>query len=227
MLRLVRKKVLGFLLLFTLNIEAADIEVIAQAGKRWSETKSEIFASQQSYTFALHAKLPTQSVFSLVLGPSAVLDLYYTNESCEKRACFSANHYKIGIDLGGEFAFPLVRVFLHGRALVYARGHQKLRGKTMLHFPESLEIFENGMNEGELVKRSVGFNVVSGLKWSLFEELYVLLSFELAYEKIRTEDAAVKVSSKRGDLLHLGSSLKTDWHSNNSSAIYMGLAYTL
>ena len=215
------------LVLGSTQLQAVDYELMGQVGKRWSETREQLFASKESYTLATHVLIPAVPRINVLLGPSAVIDYYEANDHCEKLTCYTASHYKIGLDLGAEFPFEPVSAFFYGRMIVHSYGKHTVRGRTHLRFPKSLSTFENGQNEGELTKRSVGYNIVTGLKWSLWEELAVVLSFELAYEKHRTEDGGIIVRNDRGETLHLSSSLQSDWYTNNSSAIYMGIAYKI
>lgn len=205
----------------------AKVEVLAQTGKRWSETKTQVLGSNQSFLFAVHGNFSLTDRVSIVAGPSLVLDHYKGLDKCESSSCHSSSYYKIGVDLGSEFTLPLITVFVHGRALVHSHGRSKVSGKTSLRFPETLKTFEGGNAEGELHSRSVGFNITSGIKWPLLEKLSVMLSLEMAYERSRTENGGLTIRNDKGETLHLGPSLKTDWISNNSSAIYIGLAYTI
>ena len=216
-----------FSLLLSSPLQAVDFDLVAQVGKRWAERNEQMLGTNQSYVLALHCKVPLRPIFKLLVGPSFVFDAYQAKDHCESKGCYSTSYKKIGVDLGGEFNFPLLTVFLYGRVLVYGRGEHKVSGRTKLRFPRSLSMFEAGSNEGGLKNQLLGFDLVSGMKWALIDKLSLMLSFELAFEKTRTDGGEIEVRNVHRDRLLLNSSLKSDWQTTNSSAIYLGLAYTM
>lgn len=215
-----------FLFLYSQRV-CAEIEFQAQMGKRWLEAKDRIHASDQSYVFAVHGKFSVGERLRLIFGPSFVLDHYKSTDHCDEMGCFTLKQHKFGADLGTEFSFPLLTVFVHGRFLVHSKGRYEMDGRTKIKFKPALNTFNGGTNEGDLHTRSTGFNLTSGVKFPLIDKLDFMVSFEMAYEKTRTESGNLIVRNNKGDSVHLNESLETDWMSNNSSALYLGLAYTL
>ncbi len=216
------------LLFFLSNlIFAVQWDTSAQFGKRWSEMNERVYLSNQSYSFALHANLKNAKQIHFLFGPSYVFDFYTEEDLCETRGCFSQSHHKIGIDFGSGFVFEGLTLFALARVVLHGRGNQTLSGKSRLVFPASLKLFDNGTNEGELISRTLGYDLIFGAKWSLIDQLFLTVSFENAYEKNRIIDGEVQIRNGKGDELTLNSSMNTEWIRNNSSAFYFGLAYTI
>jgi hypothetical protein len=195
----------------------ADVDVMAQMGKRWHDTKEEP-ASKQSYAFAIHGRVPVNSMMQILGGPSLLTDFYKVDHSCNTQICHSGTFYKFGLDLGVAFELPLLTLSLYGRKILKSRGKQKVHGFVGVQETNS---------DGQIYSSTKGYDLITSLKFGLIDRLSFLLSFEMAYEKSRIEeDSHLHIRNMVGEA-HLSHSLKTGWESKNSSALYLGLVYTL
>ncbi len=204
-------------------------EIQGQMGKRWLESQGNIHGSERSLILATHGLYRVNTLLTLFVGPSFANDRFGSRDNCQQNACFSADHYKVGIDFGTEFEFPLVSIILQVRTIAYGWGRESVWGKTALNFPPPgpLTVFQGGTQQGEFLMRTRGIDFSGALKWHLVKDLSLLVSFEFASEKIRVDQAKFEVSTQRGDSLALSSSLHTDWIRSPSSALFAGLSYTL
>lgn len=223
---LVLQIVLSLLCLKPEKLYSFNLDLGFHAGKRWLEISNHNYSTIESFILSGHGHVWSSDQLNLYLGPSLVLDHYEQAESCERQSCFSVSHYKSGVDAGLEFLFPSITLFLQGRVLVYSWGRQKLWGKSQLIVAQGLG-FENAKCDGELIYRTKGVDITSGLKWRIAEKWSLMASLEIAIEKHRIEKAQVKLRNERGDLMYKSSSLQTSWSNYHSSGVYLGVAYSI
>ncbi len=217
-----------WVLLIPRNLFASTWDIGFHAGKRWLEISNHNYSTIESFILSGHGRVWSSEQLLVFAGPSFVVDHYEHAESCDKKACFSVSHYKCGLDAGLEFVFPSITVFLQGRALAYSWGRQRLWGRSQFAMPQGrLSVFDQAKSQGELIYRTKGVDITTGLKWKIAEKWSLMTSLEIAIERHRIEKAQVKLRNERGDLMYKSSSLRTDWSNYHSSGVYLGVAYRL
>ncbi len=209
----------------------AQMQIDGQVGKRWLHADDGLQVSNHSFLFSLLGNYAVDDVLSLQFGSTWGIDHFGNRDSCSESSssCASLELHKVLVELGMNFRFGAVSLFVQGGPLVYGWGKEKVWGTSSQSFARSspLSVFEKGQQQGELIHRMTGFDVRGGLKWSLTEKLSCLFSLEYDYEKQMISEANVKITTARGDRLELSTSHRKGWFNTSSSAIFTGLSYSL
>ena len=204
----------------------ARFELSADIGKRWMDTKNQPYLSIDSFIGSVNVDYLINEQFSLYSGPSFVVDHYESRDDCKVRNCLSGDQFKLGLDTGLNWEFPSVSFFFQVRWLLFSRGRERSWGRTnAAYFIRGVDVFEDGVENGELRFQTRGFDLGSGVNIPLSESVSCALSFEVAMEESRVVEGLKEVENSRGYFLRKSASLKSDWRNFKSSGLYVGLQY--
>lgn len=204
----------------------ARFELSANVGKRWMDTKNQPYLSIDSFIGSADVDYPINEQFSLYSGPSLVVDHYESKDDCGVRNCLSGGQFKLGLDTGMHWEFPSVSLFFQVRWLLFARGRERSWGRTnAAYFIRGVDVFEDGVENGEILFHTRGFDLGSGVNIPLSESVSCALSFEVAMEESRVVEGLKEIENSRGYFMRKSESLKSDWRNFKSSGLYIGLQY--